>query len=213
MLMLMLGLVACSDANQSANPGDGDASVGTATSCKYLADQSDPAKPVDPPPETNVPNQGTVQATLKFTAGDVTLRLDRAKAPCTVNNFLALAQQEYFDDTSCHRLVDHGIFVLQCGDPTGTGRGGPGYTFADETTKSLTYTSGVVAMANRGPDTNGSQFFLVFDDSDLPPDYTVFATMDDAGLDVIRGIAAAGVSPDGGETPNAEARITGVVLG
>ena len=181
--------------------------------CEYPSDQMEPARPVDPPPGTNVPNQGTVNATLQLTAGDVNLTLDREKAPCTVNSFLSLAEQEYFDDTDCHRLVDQGIFILQCGDPTATGMGGPGYSFADETTDNLTYTSGVVAMANRGPDTNGSQFFLVFDDSALPPDYTVFAMMDDAGLEVVRGIARAGAGDAGPQKPNAEAHIKSVTLG
>lgn len=208
-----LTLSACADANQSASaPGDGE-SVGTAMQCEYPSDQMEPARPVDPPPGTNVPNQGTVNATLQLTAGDVNLTLDREKAPCTVNSFLSLAEQEYFDDTDCHRLVDQGIFILQCGDPTATGMGGPGYSFADETTDNLTYTSGVVAMANRGPDTNGSQFFLVFDDSALPPDYTVFAMMDDAGLEVVRGIARAGAGDAGPQKPNAEAHIKSVTLG
>nr|WP_231974549.1 peptidylprolyl isomerase [Tessaracoccus timonensis] len=210
---IALSLAACADANQSASaPGDGEA-VGTAMQCEYPSDQMEPARPVDPPPGTNVPNQGTVNATLQLTAGEINLTLDRDKAPCTVNSFLSLAEQEYFDDTDCHRLVDQGIFILQCGDPTATGMGGPGYSFADETTDDLTYTSGVVAMANRGPDTNGSQFFLVFDDSALPPDYTVFATMDDAGLEVVRGIARAGAGDAGPEKPNAEAHIKSVTLG
>lgn len=208
-----LTLSACADANQSAsNSGDGE-SVSTATQCEYPSDQMEPARPVDPPPGTNVQHQATVSATLQLTAGDINLTLDRAKAPCTVNSFLSLAEQEYFDDTDCHRLVDEGIFILQCGDPTATGMGGPGYSFADETTDDLTYISGVVAMANRGPDTNGSQFFLVFDDSALPPDYTVFATMDDAGLEVVRGIARAGTGDAGPEKPNAEAHIKSVTLG
>ncbi|WP_297740127.1 peptidylprolyl isomerase [uncultured Tessaracoccus sp.] len=208
---IALGLSACADANQSASSsGDG---LSTATQCDYPSDQTEPARPVDPPPGTNVPNQGTVNATLQLTAGDINLTLDREKAPCTVNSFLSLAEQEYYDNTQCHRLVDEGIFILQCGDPTGTGLGGPGYTFADETTNDLTYTSGVVAMANRGPDTNGSQFFLVFDDSELPPHYTVFATMDDAGLEIIRGIARAGAGDAGPAKPNAEARIKSVTLG
>lgn len=187
--------------------------MGTAASCEYLADGSEPAKPVDPPSESNVVNRGTTQATLQFTAGEVKLTLDNEHTPCTVNSFLSLAEQGYFDETSCHRLVDTGIFVLQCGDPTGTGTGGPGYTFADETSSDMHYTAGVVAMANRGPDTNGSQFFLVFDDSDLPPDYTVFGSMDEAGLEVIRGIAAAGVSPTAPPAPNAQAHISSVALG
>ena len=98
---------------------------------------------------------------------------------------MSLATQGYFDGTICHRLTtleESGIAVIQCGDPSGTGSGGPGYTFADETTGDEKYTAGVIAMANRGPDTNGSQFFIVYDDSPLPPDYTVFGSIDDASL-------------------------------
>ena len=114
-----------------------------------------------------------------MTEGDVTITMDRAKAPCTVNSFVSLAGQGYFDQTRCHRLADSGIFILQCGDPTGTGQGGPGYQFANETDGTESYTRGVVAMANAGPGTNGSQFFLVWDDStslDRVPNYTIFGT-------------------------------------
>ena len=206
-LSLLLG-AACGDANQSA--GDDDVQ---ATACEYPMG-GDPAKPVDPPPTTDVNNAGTSTVILSLTAGDVEITLDRASTPCTVNSFESLATQGYFDDTACHRLTDTGIFVLQCGDPTETGTGGPGYSFADETDDSMKYPAGTVAMANAGPDTNGSQFFLVWDDSSvLDPDYTVFGTMDQAGLDVVAGIAAEGVSADDDTSPIAEAQITSVTLG
>lgn len=206
-LSLLLG-AACGDANQSAV----DDEMVQATGCQYPMG-GDPAKPVDPPPTTDINNAGTATATLSLTAGDVEITLDRAATPCTVNSFESLATQGYFDDTACHRLTDYGIFVLQCGDPTGTGKGGPGYSFADETNDSMTYPAGTVAMANAGPDTNGSQFFLVWADTDLPPAYTVFGTMDQAGLDVVAGIAAQGVADDESENPIAEAQITSVTLG
>lgn len=206
-LSLLLG-AACGDANQSAV----DDEMVQATGCQYPMG-GDPAKPVDPPPTTDINNAGTATATLSLTAGDVEITLDRAATPCTVNSFESLATQGYFDDTACHRLTDYGIFVLQCGDPTGTGKGGPGYSFADETNDSMTYPAGTVAMANAGPDTNGSQFFLVWADTDLPPSYTVFGTMDEAGLDVVAGIAAQGVADDESENPIAEAQITSVTLG
>lgn len=201
-------MTACSDAN-SSNPGD-EVPSGT-VSCSYPSDGS-PAKPVDLP-EQIAPSEGTVTATLKLTAGDIAITMDRAEAPCTVNSFVSLAEQGYFDDTSCHRLTDYGIFVLQCGDPTGTGTGGPGYTMKDEVTDSTSYPAGTVAMANRGKDTSGSQFFLVYADTDLPPDYTVFGTMDQAGIDVVGGIAAQGVDAADGTSPIAEALITSVALG
>lgn len=210
-LLLPVTLASCTDANQSADTGDGD-DVQQAASCSYPSD-GEPATPVDPPPENDIPNQGTAQATLHLTAGDVELTLDREQAPCAVNSFLSLAEQGYFDDVACHRLTDVGIFVLQCGDPTETGTGGPGYVFADEVSDDLEYASGTVAMANRGEDTNGSQFFLVWDDSPLDPDYTVFGQMDEAGLDVVRGIAAEGVAAEDGTSPIAEALIQSVSVG
>ena len=120
------------------------------------------------------------------------MTLDAEGAPCTVNSFLSLAEQEYFDDTDCHRLTTEGIFVLQCGDPTGTGSGGPGYSFADELDGSETYPAGTLAMANAGPDTNGSQFFVVYDDSSLPADYTVFGALDEASTKTVADIAEKG---------------------
>lgn len=208
---MALSLAACSDANDSSGL-DVDTAVRGAT-CEYPADASGPVRPVDPPPGTDVPNVGTTTATLHMTAGDIEITLDREQAPCAVNSFLSLAQQGYFDDTDCHRMVEMGIFILQCGDPSGTGRGGPGYVFADEVTDDLRYTRGTVAMANRGPDTNGSQFFLVWDDSPLDPAYTVFGEMDDEGLDVVGSIVAQGIDAGDGITPIAEAHITGVTVG
>lgn len=204
-LLLMAG---CGDANQSVSNDE----VVQATTCEYPGD-GDPAKPVDPPATTDISNVGSSKATVHLTAGEVEITLDRATTPCTVHSFESLAQQGYFDETACHRLTDTGIFVLQCGDPTGTGMGGPGYSFADETNESMAYPAGTVAMANAGADTNGSQFFMVWDDTELPPDYTVFGTMDQAGLDVVAGIAAEGVAAEDETSPIAEAFITSVTLG
>ena len=124
------------------------------------------------------PATGTVGVTLGTSIGDLKFNLDRSLAPCTVNNFINLAKQKYFDNTTCHRLVVTGIQVLQCGDPGGNGMGGPGYSFKDEVYPELTYGRGVLAMANSGPDTNGSQFFIVYGDgANLKPAYTVFGTV------------------------------------
>lgn len=209
MLSSAAALSGCSDANTS-NTGQELAS-GT-VACSYPEDGGTPAKPVDPP-EEKAPDEGTVTATVQLTAGDIAITMDRAAAPCTVNSFVSLAEQGYFDNTKCHRLTDYGIFVLQCGDPTATGEGGPGYTFPDEVKKGATYPAGTVAMANRGPDTNGSQFFLVYADTDLPAKYTVLGTMDQAGIDVVGGIAAQGVDAADNTSPIAEAKITSVSLG
>jgi peptidyl-prolyl cis-trans isomerase B (cyclophilin B) len=137
---------------------------------------------------------GTVDVTLHMDAGDVVLDLDRSMAPCATNSLVWLAEQGYFDDTSCHRLVPG--FVLQCGDPTGKGTGGPGYRFNDELSGRETYPYGTVAMANAGPNTNGSQFFIVIgEDVKLDPAYTVMGTVSQASMSVVDTIAAAGVDP------------------
>ena len=142
--------------------------------------------------------------TAKFTTnrGVIRLKLDNA-APCTVNSFVSLADQSYFNNTHCHRLVTTGIYVLQCGDPTGTGEGGPGYVFNSENlsslkqvtadgTKEALYPAGSVAMANTGePDSNGSQFFFVYKNTDLPASYTPFGTIT-SGLSIIQKVAKAG---------------------
>ncbi len=130
--------------------------------------------------------------------GTIAIALLNNKATCTVNSFVYLTGKKYFNDTPCHRLTTSGIFVLQCGDPTGTGRGGPGYKFADENLAGAKYPAGTVGMANSGPGTNGSQFFLVYKYSPLPPDYTLFGTIV-TGLGVIRDIAKAGSDNSNGK--------------
>jgi peptidyl-prolyl cis-trans isomerase B (cyclophilin B) len=175
--------------------------------CEYSV-SGDAARPVRPPPTTGVPTSGTISYVLAMTNGEVTITLDRTKAPCTVNSFVSLADQGYFDDTKCHRLADSGIFVLQCGDPTGTGNGGPGYEFANETDGTESYTEGVVAMANGGPGTNGSQFFLVWADStslDETPNFTIFGSMNKESRDVVASMGGEGQdgsNADGTGRPN-----------
>ncbi|WP_240772261.1 peptidylprolyl isomerase [Nocardia sp. CS682] len=137
-------------------------------------------------------------ATLDTTCGAIQIDLDPA-APQTVNSFAFLSNEQYFNHTKCHRITTDGIYVLQCGDPTATGTGGPGYQIADENLAGATYRAGTVAMANAGPNTNGSQFFLVYRDSQLPPNYTPFGRIT-GGLDVLQSVAALGTrdgGPDG----------------
>ena len=183
----------------SGTPQGSSEAVGA--NCSYPADAQIPAaKEVDPPPDLPTVG-GDVPATLVTSLGDIKITLDAANAPCTVNSFVSLATQGYFDASPCHRLTtleESGIAVLQCGDPTGTGSGGPGYTYGDETKGDETYGPGVLAMANRGPATNGSQFFIVYDDSPLDPAYTVFGTVDEASLKAITDLAAKGTVPAAG---------------
>ncbi|WP_374455003.1 peptidylprolyl isomerase [Nocardioides sp.] len=225
----VLALAAC------GNEGDGDASdtakdpaastsestsespSGETTSCDYPADGQDPARDVDAP-SADAPAEGTVTAVMTTNFGDITLTMDRADAPCTINSFVSLSEQGFYDDTPCPRIGDQeGFGILQCGDPTGTGSGGAGYTVADELTGDETYGAGTIAMANTGaPDTNGSQFFLVFRDSQFPPSYTTFGTIDDAGLEVIDAIAKEGndgAHPAGGGAPNKAVTIEKVTIG
>jgi peptidyl-prolyl cis-trans isomerase B (cyclophilin B) len=150
----------------------------------------------------------TTPATMTITTnhGVIEVEMDAAQAPCTYASFAHLAGQEFYDNTGCHRLVTQGIFVLQCGDPSGTGRGGPTYKYAEENlpfNQVPTYPRGVVAMAKTAvPATTGSQFFIVFEDSDLPPEYTIVGTVVD-GLEIVETIAAAGaVDPSGQPVPD-----------
>ena len=206
-LLLTASLAACGDDDGGSGTPRGSAQPADVT-CDYPADNQIPAaKKVDPPPSKPTVG-GDVPATLDTSLGDIEITLDATGAPCTVNSFVSLATQGYYDDSPCHRLTtldESGIAVLQCGDPSGTGSGGPGYTFADETKGDEKYGPGVLAMANRGPDTNGSQFFIVYDDSPLSPDYTVFGSVDQDSLEPIQDLAAKGtVQGPGGMTSPAE---------
>ncbi len=149
-------------------------------------------------PPTKPETRGTSTATITLEGlGTVELQLDAARAPCAVTSFRHLASTGYFDSTACHRLsTSQSLRVLQCGDPSGTGQGGPGYSFADESIAGAKYPAGTVAMANSGPDTNGSQFFIVYGDSQLQPNYTVLGTVT-KGLDVVAKVAAKGVQGGG----------------
>ena len=149
-----------------------------------------PAKRYNAPPPMQIETNRTYHAIIKTNKGDIHLQLNPAEAPITVNNFVALARDGFYDGVTFHRVVPQ--FVIQGGDPTGTGSGGPGYKFQDEPVK-RPYKAGTVAMANAGPNTNGSQFFICLEDQpNLPPNYTVFGdTM--AGMDVVRNIRAGDV--------------------
>ncbi|ORA35057.1 peptidylprolyl isomerase [Mycobacterium aquaticum] len=193
--------------------------------CQYPA-AGEASKKVNPPRTGKVPTDpATVSVSVTTNQGNIGLQLDNAKAPCTVNSFASLAQQGYFNDTPCHRLTAGGLSVLQCGDPTGKGTGGPGYQFADEypanqyqpdnpaLQQPVLYPRGTLAMANAGPGTNGSQFFLVYKDSQLPPNYTVFGKIDATGLATLDKIAAAGVAGGGQDgKPATDVELKSVLL-
>lgn len=140
---------------------------------------------------------GVQTATLNTSCGSVTMTLDADASPETVNSFLFLAQEGYFDGTACHRLVPG--FVLQCGDPSATGVGEPGYRIADEfPDDGFVYEQGVIAMANAGSGTTGSQFFLVIGDASfLGPEFNVLGTFEDAGLIEALGTVPLAASPRG----------------
>jgi cyclophilin family peptidyl-prolyl cis-trans isomerase len=176
---------------------------GTVT-CTYAPDDSGNPNLKDvgtPPNPGSTPTQGTSTLLMSTDQGDLTLTLDRAKAPCAAASFTYLASQSFFDGSSCHRMVNQPSFgVLQCGDPTGTGSGGPSYKYAEEVTPDTTYPRGTIAMAKTSaPNTTGSQFFLCFTDTQLPPEYTVVGTVDEAGLAVLDKVAAGGNNSANGE--------------
>lgn len=154
----------------------------------------------DEAPDAATAEGSTFEAVLATNCGDITVELYGDEAPQTVASFNFLADEGYFDGSPCHRLTTSGIFVLQCGDPTGKGTGGPGYTFADENLEGAKYPKGTLAMANSGPGTNGSQFFLVYKDTQLDPNYTPFGTIIE-GLDLIAKVADGGSVPPGDGKP------------
>jgi peptidyl-prolyl cis-trans isomerase B (cyclophilin B) len=164
-----------------------------AVRCDYQRAAEPAAKDVGTPP-ANKPGSPARTATIDSSIGAIEIEFAQA-APCTVRSFAFLAGKKYFDGTSCHRLVTEGILVLQCGDPTGTGTGGPGYQFGTENLPAGTadpYPAGTLAMARTNdPNTNGSQFFIVYGSSQLRPDYTVFGKVT-KGLDAIQNAAKAG---------------------
>ncbi len=207
-------------------------------SCAWIPDTSGSPNRTDvgtPPPVMELPT-GTGTMTLTTNLGVIEISLDVTNAPCAATSFKYLADEGFFDNTTCHRLTTEGLYVLQCGDPSGTGSGGPTYSFADENLPSVdstpsadpsastdpsasadpstsadpsasptqesatyTYTRGTVAMANSGPNTNGSQFFIVYQDSPLPPNYSIIGTVTQ-GLEIVDQVAAGGATGTDGAT-------------
>lgn len=189
--------------------------------------QSSPAnsEQVPPTPLTNPPVSNkkmyttqpamTIDATKKYTAtlktdlGDIVVDLDAKGTPITVNNFVFLAKENFYDGTIFHRTIKG--FMIQGGDPTGTGMGGPGYKFADEPFTGE-YTRGTLAMANSGANTNGSQFFIMHQDTSLPKNYVIFGHVT-AGLDVVDKIAEAPIKPGGeGSSPVTPVQVQSITI-
>jgi peptidyl-prolyl cis-trans isomerase B (cyclophilin B) len=206
-LGLALVGVAAGPAGASGAPGSPGSTRGA---CQFTVTPQEPAaRPVSLPPDPRrTPSHGLVPVVLHTNLGPIPLVLDRAQAPCTVLNFVHLTVSRFYDRTICHRLTAYPTLkVLQCGDPSGSGDGGPGYSFRDELPTNLppaptdptgarrVYARGVLAMANAGPDTNGSQFFLVYGDSALRPNYTIFGTVTRLGLGTLDRVAAGGITP------------------
>ncbi|OMC07640.1 protein kinase [Mycobacterium sp. SP-6446] len=196
--------------------------------CQYPAAPDPASKPVTPPPAGRVSTEpAEIPATISTNFGNIGIRLANDKSPCAVNSFTSLVRQQFFDNTECGRLTNmaDGALLL-CGGPDNEGTGGPGYEFADEypanqypagdpaLRATVVYPRGTITMANNGPNTNGSQFNLVFKDTDMEPIYTVLGTIDEAGLATIDKIAKGGIAGNREEgMPASTVTITSVRVG
>jgi peptidyl-prolyl cis-trans isomerase B (cyclophilin B) len=213
------GGTASGSSSETPAPAGSSGAALTTGACRYTPSGQPAAKENGGLPDANpAAGPATRVATLKTSAGTVVVSLAAKAAPCTVNSFVHLATAKFFNGTSCHRLTTAGIFVLQCGDPTGSGTGDPGYKFLTEnqpTGKTPPYPAGTVAMANSGsPDSNGSQFFIVYQDTTLPADYTVFGTVT-TGLQFVQAVAAKGsnnANGSGDGAPKQKVTIQSVVV-
>ena len=150
-------------------------------------------------PEEVLDTKKTYTVSMKTSCGTISWELFDDQAPKTANSLVFLAGKKFYDGSFCHRMTaSEGLNVLQCGDPDGTGAGGPGYTLPEENLTGAKYTRGFVAMAKtQAPNSTGSQFFLINKDSQLPPEYTIIGKMDEASLKVLDTIAKIGIEPDG----------------
>jgi peptidyl-prolyl cis-trans isomerase B (cyclophilin B) len=214
-LAIVLGTVALTRRSDSPAPAAAPTSSPSASSTASAAANPCPAPTVTPPakpasfkdvPPTSLAEGKPWKLTLVTTCGTITMQLDGAKAPQATASAIFLARQNFWAGTPCHRLTTQGIFVLQCGDPTGSGSGGPGYSFGpvENAPKDGVYPAGTLAMARaNSPDSNGSQFFIVYKETNLPTDgggYTIFGKVL-SGLDVVEKVAAGGSQPNGDGAP------------
>jgi cyclophilin family peptidyl-prolyl cis-trans isomerase len=164
-------------------------------------------KHYDSAPELVIDLEKTYQASLHTNHGDIEIELMPERSPLAVNNFVFLARDGFYDGVVFHRVIES--FMIQGGDPTGTGRGGPGYRFRDELEDEGSYTRGTVAMANAGPNTNGSQFFICHADVGLPHQYTIFGRVS-SGMDAVDSIATSDI--DRSDRPHEDAVINRVSI-
>jgi len=195
----------------SAAPVEEEPAAEASVGCPPIEGSDEQIQEFDGPPPMCLDPDVSYSAKITTTAGEVTAELDQEQAPNTVNNFVFLARYNYFDDTPCHRVING--FVTQCGDPTATGQGGPGYDFADELPEAGEYAIGSLAMANSGPDTNGSQFFIISGErgAELPPLYNLFGAIVDDDLAVVEEMDARGSLDESG-VASEEIRIVDVEI-
>ena len=199
-----------------------------AADCAWNTESGENAKDVGRPPTTDIAKSGIETMTITTNQGVIRAAIDVSKVPCAAASFNFLASKQYFDNTKCHRLTTEGGYVLQCGDPSATGSGGPGYRFADENLPTpdpaasesaspepsasasaapALYKAGMIAMANSGPDTNGSQFFIVYKDSPVfEAKYTVLGRITE-GLDIVEKIASGGVAEGGSSATDGKPKV------
>jgi peptidyl-prolyl cis-trans isomerase B (cyclophilin B) len=198
-----IAVAGCASSSSPAASGGGSTPVSGGAKCAWGPSGGGDVSKTGTP-GTTAPNHGNATMKIVTNQGTIEIKMDASQTPCTIASFAYLADKHFFDKTPCHRLTTNGIYVLQCGDPTGTGTGGPAYTIPDEALPAngsntpKTYPRGSIAMANTGqPNSGGSQFFLVYKDSPLTASYTEFGTIT-SGLDVLDKIAAGGDTESNG---------------
>jgi peptidyl-prolyl cis-trans isomerase B (cyclophilin B) len=203
------------DANATASDATGTdataSSTAPATPCTYTVSGT-AAKKVNPPANISPARTGKVDATITLNDQPVAISLDRSLAPCSVNSFLSLAAQGFYNDTNCHRLTKSAeLNILQCGDPSGKGNGGPGYEYNTQVADQAKYPVGTLAMANSSNTAEGSQFFIVYGKTTIAPGYSIIGTVSADGMKVVQAIAEKGVKDDRQDgAPIAAAKISTV---
>ena len=198
--------------DNSTSPDDTTATTEPAVDCPPVDGSADQQQSFDSAPPMCIDSNAQYSAEILTNKGTVVVELDSDKAPLTVNNFVTLARYRYFDGIECHRIIPG--FMAQCGDPTATGAGGPGYTFADELPEAGEYQIGSLAMANSGPNTNGSQWFIITGETgvNLPPNYTLFGQVTEGLDDTLRALDAAGNPESNGVPPLEQVIIESVTI-